>query len=252
MSPLDDAIAHLARTESVLVCLDFDGTLAEFNTDPYAVRAHPEALAAIETLLSLPHTEVAVLTGRHLEGLAEVLPETPSLQELVRVGSHGAEPGPTLEPEDAAYLERIGSELERIATPPAYVEEKPYQRVLHVAPLAASDPERARDLLRAASSLDTGSRPVTPGHNVVEFSAVAVTKGSWLAQRKRDFAATFFAGDDTTDETAMAVLNQGPDVGVKVGRQESAARYRVAGVSEMAQLLTQLARERRSYLAETS
>lgn len=252
MSPLDDAIANLAHAKSLLICLDFDGTLAELNTDPYAVRAHPEALAAIETLLPLPDTEVTVLTGRHLEGLAEVLPATPSLQGLVRVGSHGAEPGPTLGPDDAVYLERIGNELERIATPPAYVEEKPYQRVLHVAPLAASDPERARELLRAARALDTGSRPVTPGHNVVEFSAVDITKGTWLAQRKRDFAATLFAGDDTTDETAMAVLTQGPDVGVKVGTQDSAARYRVANVAEMSRALSQLARVRRSYLAETS
>ena len=28
---------------SMLVCLDFDGTLAELNPDPYAVRIHPGA-----------------------------------------------------------------------------------------------------------------------------------------------------------------------------------------------------------------
>lgn len=252
MSSLDSAIADLARAESLLVCLDFDGTLAELNTDAYAVRPNPEALAAIASLLRLEATEVAVLSGRHLDGLAKVLPATPELAGLVRVGSHGAEPGPTPSPADAAYLERIGRALERIATPPAYVEEKPYQRVLHVAPLAASDPHLAQQLLADALALDTGGRPVTPGHNVVEFSAVDVTKGSWLAQRKRDFAASLFAGDDTTDETAMDVLDQGPDVGVKVGSQESRARYRVDDVSAMAQLLSQLARERRSYLAGRS
>lgn len=255
---LRSAVERLSRAEMLLVCVDLDGTLAEFNADPYAVRPHPVALDAIRTLVALPGTRVAILTGRHLAGLARVIPESTELAGLVRVGSHGAEPGPTLAPADAAYLDRIGEALTRIATPPAYVEVKPYQRVLHVAPLAEEDPARARALLDAALTLATDSHPVTPGHNVVEFSAVDITKGSWLAEYKRDFAATLFAGDDTTDETALRVLDQGgagvagPDVGVKVGAQESVAHHRVADVAAMAQLLSELAARRRSFLAETS
>ena len=40
----------------LLVCLDFDGTLAELNPDPYAVRIHPAAEAAIRRLAALPDT----------------------------------------------------------------------------------------------------------------------------------------------------------------------------------------------------
>ena len=62
-----------AHAESLLVCLDFDGTLAELDPDPYAVAMHPLAEDAIRRLAALPDTAVAVLTGRHLEGLRQVL-----------------------------------------------------------------------------------------------------------------------------------------------------------------------------------
>ena len=64
----------IAQAETLLVCLDFDGTLAELNPDPYAVTMHPAAEDAIRRLAALPATEVAILSGRHLDGLRQVLP----------------------------------------------------------------------------------------------------------------------------------------------------------------------------------
>jgi hypothetical protein len=52
-----------------------------------------------------------------------------------------------------------------------------------------------------------------------------------------------FAGDDVTDEDALRSLQPG-DVGVRVGPGETAATVRVAGIPELAALLTRLARER--------
>ncbi|WP_291314066.1 trehalose-phosphatase [Corynebacterium sp. UBA2622] len=237
------ALRRLAGAESLLVCLDFDGTISEIVTDASTARAHPGALAAIRVLAHLPATEVAVLSGRHLEGLRSVLPLG---DPVVLVGSHGAEPsqgGPELSPDDLDYLERIQSRLEAIAEPPAYVEVKPYQRVIHVAALAESDPDAATAVLARAREIDAGGRPVTEGRNVVEFSAVDTTKGTWLAGYKRRFTVTLFAGDDTTDETAIAVLGAG-DVGIKVGGKPSAAGLRLASVADMAGFLTDLASAR--------
>lgn len=229
-----------ARAETLLVCLDFDGTLSELNPDPYAVSMHPAAEDALRRLARLPATEVAILTGRHLDGLRRVLPAG---LPATLAGSHGAEPGPALTPQDTAYLDGIQHQLEAIAAGGAYVEVKPFQRVLHVAPVA--DADQARRMLDAALAIDT-DRPVTPGHNVVEFSAADVTKGSWLARHKRGFAATIFAGDDDTDETAMAVL--GPDdLGVKVGGKPSISDVRLADVAAMAGFLQTLADEREEW-----
>lgn len=237
-------LERIAREETLLVCVDFDGTISELGPDAYAVHAHPAALEALRTLMELERTEVAVLSGRHLDGLRRVLPLG---EPAVLVGSHGAETdhgGPELSAADHAYLDDIQARLEDIAVPPAFVEVKPFQRVIHVARLAETDPAAAQALLGRARALPTGGRPVVDGHNIVEFSAVEVTKGSWLARHKQAFSATFFAGDDTTDETALAVL--GPrDVGIKVGDKPSLARHRVAGVDQMAEVLTLLAAERR-------
>lgn len=231
----------IAQAETLLVCLDFDGTLAELNPDPYAVSMHPEAERAIRRLAALPHTEVALLTGRHLDGLKRVIPAG---LDVTLVGSHGAEPGPTLNDDDLAYLDDIERRLNDIAVPPAYVEVKPYQRVLHVAPVV--DKQAAQDMLDAAAALP--ARKITLGHDVVEFSAVDITKGTWLAEHKRNFAATIFAGDDDTDETAMAAL--GPtDLAIKVGDKPSLASRRVTDVDAMAAFLAELADEREAWNA---
>ena len=227
----------------LLVCLDFDGTLAELDPDPYAVRMHPDAEAAIRRLAAIRDTEVAILTGRHIEGIKQVLPAD---LPVTIIGSHGAEPGPQLEDQDRAYLDHIEQRLNALATDGAYVEVKPYQRVLHVAKV--QNPTAAKAILAAANAIDTQGRPKTQGHNVVEFSAVEITKGTWLNAYKQAFDRTIFAGDDDTDEHAMAVLEE-HDLGIKVGTKPSRATRRVPNVDAMAQLLTQLADEREAWSA---
>ncbi|WJY68770.1 trehalose-phosphatase [Corynebacterium auris] len=243
MSGIDTALRRLAGAPTLLVCLDFDGTIAEIVPDAAAARAHPEALQAIEALSQLPKTTVAVLSGRHLDGLRSVFPLG---DPVVLVGSHGAETtagGPQLTAADRQYLQRVEERLAALAEPPAFVEVKPYQRVLHVAALAATEPDKAAALLARALEIDAEGRPVTPGKNVVEFSALDITKGTWLGRAKRSFSATLFAGDDTTDEAALAVLDSG-DVGIKVGDKPSIAGLRLRTVPELAAFLTCLARAR--------
>ena len=264
------ALDRLAGAETLLVCMDFDGTICPLGTDAYAVTPDPRALAALETLAGLPGTGVAILSGRHLDGLRRVCPLGPP---VTLVGSHGAEPasgGPTLSDDDRAYLARIQDELAPLidAHPSAFIEIKPYQRVLHVAKLAAADPDTAASLLARAREIPTDGRPVTPGHNVLEFSAVDITKGTWLVAEKTRYAATLFAGDDVTDETALEVLDTGagasagagPDVGVKVrpakassaaapaacSTTATAASHQLGSVAEVADFLTELAAARQS------
>ena len=249
---------RLARADSLLVCMDFDGTICPLGTDAYSVTPDPRAIAALEALAGLPGTHVAILSGRHLDGLRRVCPLGPPVS---LVGSHGAEPtsgGPALSDDDRAYLADIQAALEELIAgrPGTFVETKPYQRVLHVVQLAETDPDAAASLLQQALALPTGKRPVIPGHNIVEFSAIGITKGTWLAAEKNGYAATLFAGDDVTDETALAVLDiYGADVGIKVRRTDSAggspahdtaAKYQLGSVADVANFLTELAAARQS------
>lgn len=247
------ALERLAHADTLLVCMDFDGTICELRPDAYAVSPDPHAIDALQTLAGLPGTDVVILSGRHLDGLRRVCPLGPP---VMLVGSHGSEPtsgGPALSDDDRAYLASVQAALEKLIAghTGVFVETKPYQRVLHVAALAETDPDTADVLLQQALAVPTGGRPVTPGHNVVEFSAIDITKGSWLAAEKTRYAATLFAGDDVTDETALAVLDTaGPDVGVKVrrpsGPNDTAANYQLGSVAEVADFLTELAAARRS------
>jgi len=86
------------------------------------------------------------------------------------------------------------------------------------------------------------------GKEVVELSVSDATKGAAL-RRLRALTGTapgpggvLYAGDDVTDETAFAVLDDDAgDVTVKVGPGETGARHRVPDPQAVARLLQELA-----------
>src|SRR5688572_21572122 len=94
------AVGRLARTPTLLVACDYDGTLSPIVDDPSKAAPLPEAVAAIRTLASLPQTTVAVVSGRALRDLA-TLSRLPS--EVHLVGSHGSE-------FDVGFVERLAPE----------------------------------------------------------------------------------------------------------------------------------------------
>lgn len=238
------SLLDLAATDQLLVICDFDGTIAGFDPDPYAVPVNTASLAALARLAGLPDTNVAVLSGRHLKGLAQVCHLAPP---VITAGSHGAETseqGVVLTAEQETALAGVEEQLQVIADAhaPAYVEVKPLQRVLHVAPLAETDPAAARHVLQLAAGVEQPGASGKPGHNIMEFSVATVNKGDWItAERERRAAtATVFLGDDTTDEDGFKILGDN-DLGVKVGPGDTAAGHRVADRDGVASLLTQLA-----------
>lgn len=241
-------IEKLAATKHLAVVSDFDGTLAGFANDIYAVHAEPRSLAALERLAKLPDTTVAALSGRHLEGLKRVFP----LREPVLLGgSHGAESSwqdSSLSPEAQAHLDRKEAEIRELMErfPGAEIEIKPFQRVFHLRRLELSDPDLAAEAYAAGRALDPAGFPMTAGKSVIEFSATQATKGSWISElRERVGAtATVFLGDDVTDEDGFAVLNQPPDLGVKVGEGETLAAHRVPDIAAVSDFLEELAAAR--------
>jgi trehalose 6-phosphate phosphatase len=79
------------------------------------------------------------------------------------------------------------------------------------------------------------------GHGILECSVLQATKADGIRELRRmtGAQATLFAGDDVTDEDALAVLS-GRDVGIRVGSGSSVADFRVADASEMARTLQSL------------
>lgn len=246
---LSPTIARLAEAEGLLVVSDFDGTLAGFSTDIGAVPVNRDSLAALTRLAGLPDTHVALLSGRHLAGLAQVC----ALRSpVVLAGSHGsesAEHAVTLTEGMRSQLRTVEGALTGFAAQPgASIESKPFQRVAHVAELAATDQAAADRLLDEVALIEVPGVRVTRGHNIVEFSVSTATKGTWLTaeiERVRPDVAVFI-GDDTTDEDGFRVLRPG-DVGIKVGAGETAATGRLADIPAVAEWLTSLADARATH-----
>lgn len=241
-------IDALASAERLAVVSDFDGTLAGFARNAYDVRPEQRSLDALACLAALPHTTAAVLSGRHLDGLKRVCP----LREPVLFGgSHGAESSweeSSLSPEMKAHLAKKEEELKEIIArhPGAELEVKPFQRVLHLRALELQDPDAAAAAYAEGAALSADGFPKTEGKCVVEFSATQATKGTWIEKLRQRVGATavVFLGDDTTDEDGFAVLNQPPDLGVKVGEGATQAALRLPDIAAVTEFLEELASAR--------
>jgi trehalose 6-phosphate phosphatase len=258
MSALERRLERIAGESVLLVASDYDGTLAPIVADPAAAWPFPEAVAALARLAALPRTHVAVVSGRAREDLRARL----GLPEGVHlVGSHGSEFGPEvagapagIPPAAQALRDRLLSALERVAAraPGTRVEAKPGSVAFHWREAGAAAAACARREVEDGPGTWPGVH-VKHGKKVIELGVVAASKGDALAalRRQTGASAVCFVGDDVTDEDAFAVLGDG-DLGVKVGRGASRARFRVASPAAAARLLTRLAELRAERLGDAA
>jgi trehalose 6-phosphate phosphatase len=257
LSPeLLEAVRRVASTEHLLIAMDFDGTMSPLVDHADDARPLPEAAAAFAALTTLPRTTTALISGRALDSLRAVASPPP---ETLLIGSHGAEawlgPGSaplTLDQEQLDLLAEVRSVLEEISNvaPGTVLEDKPAGVVLHTR-LASDDV--AADAVAAARAALQGRQGVflKNGKRVLETSVVHASKGEGVEFLRQSTGATavVFAGDDTTDEDALARLVRG-DVGVKVGLDFTQAEFRVEAPVHVGELLEALLRERTLWLTD--
>jgi trehalose 6-phosphate phosphatase len=266
---LRDALATFAAADgaALLVALDFDGVLAPLVDDPTTSRMTPQVRAAVDRLAALagssdaPHLRLAFVSGRDLDDLVRHA-DPPAGAYLV--GSHGAQTGHAtssgiegvpleLTSEQARTLDALNAGLAAAVAgrDGAWVQHKPSAAVLHTRQAGPVDTAAATDAaLAVAARLGLEAMQ---GKDVVEIAVLHTSKGIAL-ERLRDVVAqdvagpdgsappsrVLYAGDDTTDEKAFAVL--GPDdVSLKVGPGETVAAYRVDGPAEVAATIQHLA-----------
>ncbi len=253
LSPaLLDALRRVAATERLLVAMDFDGTMSPIVDHADAARPVPRAASAFAELASLPRTTTALISGRALASLRAVA--SPPKDTLL-IGSHGAEawlgpgsPGLELDAEQRQRLHEVRTVLEEIVSeaPGTVLEEKPAGVVLHT---RMADDDVAEDAVAAARAVlqDRPGVYLKTGKRVLETSVVHASKGEGVTFLRQATGATaiVFAGDDVTDEDAIAHLAPG-DVGVKVGLDFTQAEFRVEHPIHVAELLEALLRERRT------
>ncbi|MFQ4150316.1 trehalose-phosphatase [Arthrobacter sp. LAPM80] len=251
---LESGIRRIATTPRLLVALDFDGTMAPIVDRAEDARPLPRSAAALAALSSLERTTTALVSGRALASLRAVAaPPAPTLL----VGSHGAEtwwgpasPALELTTEQAAALEvaRAAVSLATTRFGGTVAENKPAGVVLHYRLAENQDAKAAVELVNDALSGDPRFH-ITTGKMVLEISVLNANKGESLtALRQFSHAtATVFAGDDVTDEHAFAALLPG-DLGIKVGRGESHAAFRIPSPDALPAVLELLVEARTAHL----
>jgi len=229
-----------------LILLDYDGTLKDFVPTPDPVAAAPSAslLSILEDLANFPDTTLAIISGRSRAALESWFAETP---QLTLAAEHGAwfkkenvwhQQKATLKAHRAAIIALLERYAER--TPGAQIEQKDFAIVWHyrnVLPeLAfARNAQLRYELKQLLDATDIG---IYNGSKVIEIKPRTIHKGavceSLLAENPADFVLCI--GDDYTDEDMFKAL-PAQSFTVKVGLDDTAARYQIASVGKVIQLL---------------
>lgn len=233
---VDEAVDRiLSADKPFLLGVDFDGTLAEIVDHPEDAAPHPEALQALRTLAGRDDVEVAVVSGRGLSDLRQLLGEVPG---AILVGEHGNDIGGEV-PDDPLLAEAI-SLVEEVAagSEGTTVERKMRSVAFHYRNTDPAIAESLLDRIRAWAA-DRPDIAVLEGKKVVELSTASKNKGDAIADLA-DGRPVIYLGDDTTDETVFATLRDG-DVGIKVGAGPTKAHYRIEDIAGVVRILERIA-----------
>lgn len=231
-----------------LLFLDYDGTLVSFKGKTEEAGPDEEVLGLLRALSIDANNEVVIISGRDKKTLGKWLGDL----DATLIAEHGGwirkqnKDWECVEALREDWKDTIRPILELYAdrTPGSAVEEKDFSLVWHcrraapeLAYLRAQELKGA--LMNLIANLDVG---VFEGSKIIEARHVGINKGRaatlWLEKENWDFILA--AGDDYTDEEMFAVMPEDA-YSIKVGSSMSKSRYNVETVSEIRQLLKELA-----------
>ena len=261
MTPYGDprAVAHriaqAAGASPVLLLLDFDGTLCEFQPEPGMVWLSKPRREVLQRLSSGGRVTTGFVSGRRLSDLRE---RVGLAGDMWFAGLHGLE----IEgfgrrfvhervEEARGLLGLIGRAL-RVQTadlPGVMIEDKELSVVLHVRKAHPDDKIKADAIFlrMALPHIDDGTLRLMPGSNVSELLPnIPWTKGDavkWIAAAERERrghdVVTIYAGDDVTDEDGFSAV--GHERSIMVGPRPSRVPLRLEHPAAMEMFLAALA-----------
>ncbi len=232
------------KAENRLIILDYDGTLMDFNVDPLSVIPDEELLTLLNGIKL--KNKLVVISGRDKKTLNEWL----SPLEIDMAAEHGVwirknEKWRVSRNLSKSWKNKVLPVLMNLVdrTPGSFIEEKDYSLAWHYRKIDKDLSEKRireyRDVLQyLTANLDL---QVLEGNKVVEIKNAGVNKGkatrSWLRNQEWDFILAI--GDDQTDEDIFKVLPESAFT-IKVGIQQTIARYNLMSVSDVRTLLEEL------------
>ncbi len=239
---LQETGERIAHTPHILLCSDFDGTLAPIVSEPLVAGLSAPVRDVLQKLANHERISLTIVSGRELANLRKCV----GIRGAIYAGNHGLEISGDgfffIEPTAASCidrLEKLAADLRRRLQhiPGAIVEDKGLTLSIHDRLVAEA--ARAEVLHIVCASLRNMRLPfkLTTGNRVHEVRPpVEWNKGAavrWINERvAAPGSLTVYIGDDMTDEDAFAALPDG--VTVKVGNQlPTAAHYQVDGPEEV-------------------
>ncbi len=214
----DQIMEQLLAQDRLWIFLDYDGTLADFAPTPECVVTDPDIVALVTRLTLCSRAHVAVISGRPLHQVRQLLP----VSNILLAGTYGVE----LQTPDGEVLQRaepivIRPALERLK--PIWqqiisdragflIEDKGWTLALHA---RFAHEVVARQVLSAAyASLvelaATGEFRVLQGQRFLEICPAIAHKGRTVDYVLDRFAwpgaLPLYLGDDAQDEEAFAAI----------------------------------------------
>ncbi len=252
MDCLPEIARRIDRAQSLVLALDFDGTLTPFRQRPDQVTLSESVRAILARLANLPRVTVMIVSGRSLADVASRV----GLPELIYAGNHGLEIqglGLTfLEPTAAALIESLAQltpplESSLADVPGALVEPKGLTTSVHYRSVAHDRRDEVARVVEQVVARVSDHFVLSSGHLVLEIRPrVSWHKGKalqWVVQHldQSSNRLVFYLGDDRTDEDAFASLPDGVTVKVASEQTRTLARYQLADPDAVERFLTWLA-----------
>ncbi len=232
-----------------LLFLDYDGTLMPLQREPHMARPNETVLRMLRELSNDPKNKITIISGRDKKTLNDWLGQLP----LNLVAEHGASrrlTGKDWEHTEKEFRPEWKEEIyhqmklhtHRCAK--SFIEEKAFALAWHYRN-AETDLGflRSRELIDSIHRVMNNNMPlqVIDGNKVVEVRMSGVDKGAAAREIYESNPSDFVLaiGDDRTDEDMFRELNNDA-ITIKVGNDNSEARYNFNSISDVLPFFSQL------------
>ncbi len=217
-----------ARANFIRLFLDYDGTLADFAPSPDDVLPDEELITLFKDLVSSPNVHPAIVSGRRLSHIQELLP----VNGLLLGGTYGIEmqlPDGTFQ--SAFPIEKLRPTVELLiprwklliqSKNGFHLEDKGWGLALHALRAGQEDADQVipAALKVVSTEITDPNFRVIQGYRFLEYAPVMANKVLAVRRIMKEMtpedALIIYIGDDDKDEEAMGAVIDAGGYGIKV------------------------------------